>query len=94
MVWAGDWGSDPGDSRILSLAHREQRVLVALDEDSGEPAIVGGQPRSGIVRLAGFAACRQRDVICGRLRRYGAVLREGATVTAGTERVRIRPSGD
>lgn len=38
--WAGDWPKDPGDEEILAYAHREGRVLVTLDKDFGEMAIV------------------------------------------------------
>ena len=40
VVWTGAWESDPDDDEILALAYREQRVLVTLDKDFGELAIV------------------------------------------------------
>ena len=54
VSWAGDWPQDPGDDEILALAHRERRVLVTLDKDFGELAIVHEQPHGGIVRIVGF----------------------------------------
>ena len=43
-VWAGDWSEDPGDEEILARAHREHRILITLDKDFGELAIVRGKP--------------------------------------------------
>ena len=40
VVWTGTWSSDPGDEEILATAHREGRVLVTLDKDFGELAVV------------------------------------------------------
>jgi len=51
VVWAGDWPEDPGDDEILERSHREGRVLVTLDKDFGELAIVHERPHSGIIRL-------------------------------------------
>jgi predicted nuclease of predicted toxin-antitoxin system len=51
VVWAGDWSTDPGDEEILDRAHQEVRVLVTLDKDFGELAIVRGLPHSGLSRL-------------------------------------------
>ncbi len=65
VVWTGDWERDPGDVEILAKAHAERRVLVTLDKDFGEHAIVYRTPHSGILRLSGFAARTQG----GHLRR-------------------------
>ncbi len=59
VLWAGDWPEDPGDEQILARAHAEGRVLVTLDKDFGELAIVAGQPHAGIVRLVGLRAVDQ-----------------------------------
>jgi len=40
VEWAGDWPEDPGDEEILMKAHGDGRVLVTLDKDFGELAIV------------------------------------------------------
>jgi predicted nuclease of predicted toxin-antitoxin system len=63
VVWCGDLGDDPGDEAILSAAKRERRVLVTLDKDFGELAVVREVDHAGIVRLVGFAALR-RDRAC------------------------------
>ena len=62
-VWSGAWPLDPGDSAILAAAHSERRILITLDKDFGELAIVKGLPHSGIVRLTGFRAAQMAMVI-------------------------------
>lgn len=90
VVWAGNWKEDPGDDEILAYAHRESRILVTLDKDFGELAIVYRIPHSGIVRLVNIAA-RQQATVCLRiLTRHGETLRSGAIVTAYPHRIRIR----
>jgi len=42
VVWAGDGNGDAGDDEILAQARHEERVLVTLDKDFGELAIVRG----------------------------------------------------
>ena len=92
VVWAGDWTVDPGDAEILSRAREERRILVTLDKDFGELAIVFGIPHCGIVRLVDFSA-RQQGSVCQRcLAAYGAELTTGAIVTAEPGRLRFRPS--
>lgn len=92
VVWAGDWTSDPGDHEILSRAFAERRILVTLDKDFGELAILHGQEHAGIVRLVGMAA-RQQSVACLHvLSAYATELQSGAIVTAEPGRLRIRPA--
>ena len=89
-IWAGDWEKDPGDEEILSIAHAEHRILVTLDKDFGELAIVHGIPHSGILRLVDVAA-RQQAVICTQvLDTHGAKLQSGAIITVGYGRLRVR----
>jgi predicted nuclease of predicted toxin-antitoxin system len=91
VVWAGDWARDPGDDEILAQAHREERILVTLDKDFGELAIVKGLPHGGIVRLAQFAAEAQGPICLQVLETHGPALLQGAIVTAEPGRLRIRP---
>lgn len=92
VVWSGDWPEDPGDEEILRKAHTEKRVLVTLDKDFGELAVVWKAPHSGVVRLVGFRA-REQAVVCMRvLALCEEELRAGAIVTAEPGRVRIRPA--
>ena len=91
VIWAGDWPEDPGDEEILSRAYKEKRILVTLDKDFGEIAIVHGTRHSGIIRLVDLAA-RKQGVVCLRvIDMYGNELQSGAIVTAEPGRLRIRP---
>ena len=58
VLWTGDLTQDPGDEEILAQALREQRILVTLDKDFGELAIVRSLPHSGIIRLVDIPARR------------------------------------
>jgi len=91
VVWAGDWPEDPGDEEILARAYAEQRVLVTLDKDFGELAILRQQPHCGIVRLVDISARRQADVCLHVLETLGSDLQSGALITAEPGRLRIRP---
>ena len=90
-LWAGEWIEDPGDEEILARAHSEGRILVTLDKDFGELAIVYEMPHSGILRLVNIAARRQATVCLAVLNLYGEELQSGAIVTAEPGRLRIRP---
>ena len=91
VVWGGDWDEDPGDEEILARAYREQRVLVTLDKDFGELAIVRRLPHRGILRLVGFSGREQGNVCLRVLAAYGDDLESAAIVTVDRRRVRIRP---
>ena len=90
VVWAGDWPSDPGDDEILATAHADERVLVTLDKDFGELAVLRGHPHSGIVRLVGFTATQQGAACAKVLEAHGVELQRGAIITAEPRRLRIR----
>jgi predicted nuclease of predicted toxin-antitoxin system len=93
-IWAGEWPIDPGDDEILEQAHREGRVLVTLDKDFGELAIVQGQPHSGIIRLVNLSS-RQHALACLHvIRLYGNKIKPGAIITVEPNRVRIRSPED
>ncbi len=55
VVWTGDWSEDPGDEAILATAYSENRILVTLDKDFGELAIVRGTAHCGILRLVNLS---------------------------------------
>ena len=91
VIWAGDWPHDPGDDEILARAHQENRILVTLDKDFGELAIVRGHLHCGILRLVNTSA-RQQSGVCARvLAEHGDMLGTGGIVTAEPGRLRIRP---
>lgn len=94
MIWAGDWDSDPGDDEILARSHGERRILVTLDKDFGELAIVQGRPHSGILRLVGLSARHQAAVCLRAVALHGLELEGGAIVTAELHRIRIRPADE
>ena len=91
VIWTGEWGSDPGDQEILRYAYEQRRVLITLDKDFGERAIVFGEPHSGIIRLVGIAAREQATYCLDALNKYGEDLSHGAIVTVDSRRTRIRP---
>ena len=93
VVWAGDWPTDPGDIEILQWAHDEQRILVTLDKDFGELAVLDRRPHCGIVRLVGVRAEAQAAVCRSAIELYASELTGRAIVTVEPGRVRIR-SGD
>jgi len=94
VVWAGDWPEDPGDQEILARAHEEGRVLVTLDKDFGELAVVHGWPHSGIVRLVGLSVRQQGKICLHIVAHHGNELQAGALITAEPGRLRIRPPGE
>ena len=91
VIWTGNWSEDPGDGAILRFAYENERILITLDKDFGERAIVRGEPHAGIIRLVGVAARSHGDAVIEALDRYGAELLGGGIVTIGTRKVRIRP---
>jgi predicted nuclease of predicted toxin-antitoxin system len=92
VEWAGDWPKDPGDLEILARAHSERRVLVTLDKDFGELAIVRNISHSGIIRLVGISARKQAELCSYIFGRYRDAIEKGAIITVEANRVRIRLS--
>lgn len=90
VIWVADWPHDPGDEEILSRAEAEGRVLITLDKDFGELAVVHELPHYGIVRLANLSIRDQAATCLEILSRYGDELHRGGVVTAERGRLRIR----
>jgi predicted nuclease of predicted toxin-antitoxin system len=91
VIWAGDWSEDPGDQEILTRANREGRILVTLDKDFGELAVLHAQEHSGVLRIVDFRAGQQGPVCLRVLALHGDMLLSGAIVTAEPGRIRVRP---
>jgi len=90
VMWAGDWQEDPGDDEILARAATENRIVVTLDKDFGELAIVYQRPHCGIVRLVNIPARQQARYCLAVLEQHADELQKGAIITAYSERLRIR----
>ena len=86
-----DWPADPGDEEILARTLQASQVLITLDKDFGELAVVRQLPHHGIVRLVALSAKRQGVAAVEALAKYGAELGSGAIVTVESSRVRVRP---
>lgn len=86
-----DWTADPGDAVILAHATAQGQVVLTLDKDFGELAVVRQHPHSGIIRLVGFTASQQAAASVAVLVQYGDELTSGALVTAEVGRTRVRP---
>ena len=84
-----DWPRDPGDAEVLAHAYAHAQVLVTLDKDFGEMAIVRRQRHNGIVRLVTLRAEEQGGVCAEALARYAEELSKGAIITVEPGRVRV-----
>ncbi|MDD5307519.1 MAG: DUF5615 family PIN-like protein [Deltaproteobacteria bacterium] len=85
------WAEDPGDEQVLNTASAEGRVLVTLDKDFGELAVVRGVRHAGIVRLVGLGAREQGGLCVWAIKAHADELGDGAIVTVEPGRIRIRP---
>jgi predicted nuclease of predicted toxin-antitoxin system len=92
VVWCGDWERDPGDKAILETARLENRILVTLDKDFGELAIVRHMPHCGIIRLVGFRAREQSSACATVVEQYAVELLSGGIATVTPHQLRIRPA--
>lgn len=90
VVWAGDFPESPADDEILALALAEGRVVVTLDKDFGELAVVFGKAHAGIIRIVNFRISRQAPVCLAAIEHHGDALASGAIVTAEPGRLRLR----
>ena len=90
VVWIGERDCDPGDEAILAEAYADSRILVTLDKDFGELAIVFGKAHHGIIRVANIRIARQGSLIQQVLTDHKEQLISGAIVTIEPSRIRIR----
>ena len=63
VVSVDDWGKDPGDEQILLRGAAEARVVVTLDKDFGELAVLRGLKHCGIIRLVDISAKKQAESV-------------------------------
>ena len=77
----------------MALAYQEGRILITLDKDFGELAVVREHAHAGIVRLVVISASQQGPTCLIVLTRYGTELQSGAIVTVEPGRIRVRPAG-
>jgi predicted nuclease of predicted toxin-antitoxin system len=89
--WVCDWPTDPGDEEILAKALAAGQVLITLDKDFGELAVLRRQRHCGILRLVGLGAHQQIDVCLHVLEHYSEEITSGSLITATRDRVRVRP---
>jgi predicted nuclease of predicted toxin-antitoxin system len=89
-----DWPADPGDAAILAHAASHEQIVLTLDKDFGELAIVRGLPHAGIIRLVDCPASQQGQRAVAVLAMYADDLGHGAIVTAEPGRTRVRPKSD
>lgn len=69
-------------------------MLVTLDKDFGELAIVRGLPHSGLIRLVNLSTSDQARISIVVLAKYSRELGTGAIITVEAARVRVRPPTD
>lgn len=87
----GDWKGVPSDDEILARALAEGRIVITLDKDFGELAVVFGQAHSGIIRIVNFPVSKHALITAMAIDLHGEELLAGAIVTAEPGRLRIRP---
>lgn len=90
VEWCGSWPKDPGDEEILKRAFQQNQILVTLDKDFGNLAILQGQPHCGIIRLVGFRVQAMGPTIRLLLEKYQTQLYQAAIIVATPQQVRIR----
>jgi predicted nuclease of predicted toxin-antitoxin system len=92
VTFAGDVDWSMPDLQLLSLAQREERIIITMDTDFGELVYHSGQPHAGVLLLRAPGATRDEKVqiVQEIIDRYGeqipkhfCVYREG--------KLRVRP---
>lgn len=90
VEWSGEWPEDPGDEEILKIAYEQKSILVTLDKDFGELAVLHNLPHAGIIRIVGIRTQEQGEILKLLLMRYEQELGKAAIITASKQKVRIR----
>ena len=76
----------------MTTLFREKCILVTLDKDFGELAIVKGQAHCGLIRLLGFRVAEMAAVIARLVERHEPSLLAGAIIVATPNKIRVRLS--
>jgi predicted nuclease of predicted toxin-antitoxin system len=92
VVWAGEWGADPGDEVILARALAGERVLVTKDNHFGNLVFLRQRRHAGVVRLSQMSSTASHDALLAVLEIHSAELLAGAFVTVTAKRIRIHRS--
>lgn len=82
VVFAGDWGTDPGDAELLARARAERRVVITLDQDFATLALAYGHVHAGLLRLVDTPSALAVEVCLTALDTRQAELESGAIVVA------------
>lgn len=93
VTWVGNWpDGDPGDVRVLDAAIADGSVLVTLDRDFGELAVLRGTRHSGIIRIVDIRVRDQATRCIEVLAAHEVELLAGAIITVEPLRTRVRPA--
>jgi predicted nuclease of predicted toxin-antitoxin system len=73
VLFAGDLDWRMSDVDMLSLANREQRIILTMDTDFGELVYSSRQPHAGILllRMPGASRAEKLQVVQEIVERYG-----------------------
>lgn len=82
------------DEEVLSLAHRDDALLLTQDTDFGELVYRLGQASSGVLllRLAGLSAGQKAALVVQAIQQHGCELARAFAVLDSTQ-LRIRRAG-
>lgn len=80
----------PTDQEVLKRALREHRILVTLDRDLGDDAIVR-QHAPPMVRICNFKSTQQAQVVMQILAEHGSQLDRGAVISVEPGMLRVWP---
>ncbi len=86
----GAWDKEPGDTTILHYAFEHRSVLITIDKDFSELAILRGEQHCGIIRLVNIPLLRQPEICVTVLEHYANDLAASALITVEQTRVRVR----
>lgn len=92
VLWVGNLpaGVSESDSKVLETAAIDDRIVVTLDRNLGEHAVLRGQELS-MLRVSGFKVTEQAAAILQALAAFGEELANGAVVSVEPGTARVRP---